>query len=246
MARREKPGKGTEETGDTNAWMVTFSDLLTLMITFFVLLLSMSSMDEKKLKNMFGLFTETLGVLELGKGRDVQKLEMAPDIGIIYENFIIEENLIKQLLDQAIAGEKGSDVERLRGSIAFGDMITVDERGVVITLSDAILFKPGETEVSREAYPLIDKLSDHLKNNSYGIKIEGHTDSTPAGADTSNLVISAKRANSVMRYLSEVSGIGMDRLSARGYGEHYPLADNDTDENRAKNRRVEIIISKDT
>ncbi len=244
MAGRERTGEETEEERDSNAWMVTFSDLLTLMITFFVLLLSMSSMDEKKLEEMFGIFTEAMGPLELGRMRELRGIKESVNIETIYQEYLIEKNIISGILAEAIADKKGVPIDVLKGGTDFDEMVSVDDRGVVVTLSDVILFGPGETRISAESYPVLDKLAEHLKEIDYLISVEGHTDSTPAGSKTSNWAISAKRAMNVMRYLNEVSGIGMERLSSRGYGEYSPLVDNSTPEKRARNRRIEIVLSK--
>ena len=242
MAAREK---GVEDDGaDANAWMVTFSDLLTLMITFFVLLLTMSSMDDKKLQNIFGAFSDALGVLEMGQGTEISSPDIFEKEKTIYQELIMEKNLIRNLLDAAIRGEKGLTLEKLQGNIDFESMTSVDDRGVVVTLSDSILFEAGQTAISPESFSIIDKLALHLKESEFLITVEGHTDSTPAGGGSSNWLISTKRAINVMKYLNKTSGIAMERLSGRGYGEYSPLVDNSSAENRAKNRRIEIILSK--
>ena len=240
-------GKGVEEEdggADANAWMVTFSDLLTLMITFFVLLLTMSSMDDKKLQNIFGAFSEALGVLEMGQGTEIRSPDIFEKEKTIYQELIMEKNLIRNLLDAAIRGERGLTLEKLQGNIDFESMTSVDDRGVVVTLSDSILFEAGQTEITKESFSIIDKLALHLKESEFQITVEGHTDSTPAGGGSSNWLISTRRAINVMQYLNNISGIAMERLSARGHGEYSPLVDNSSAENRAKNRRIEIILSK--
>ncbi len=244
MAARGKRGGVEEAEGDANAWMVTFSDLLTLMITFFVLLLTMSSMDDKKLQNIFGAFNDALGVLEMGQGTEISRPDIFEIEKTIYQELIMEKNLIRNLLDDAIRGEKGLTLEKLQGNPDFEDMVSVDDRGVVITLSDAIVFEAGKTTISPEAFAIIDKLALHLKESEFLITVEGHTDSTPAGGGSSNWLISAKRAINIVRYLNETSGIEMERLAGLGYGEYRPLLDNSSAGNRAKNRRIEIVLSK--
>ncbi len=243
MADKEKSAP-EEQSADTNAWMVTFSDLLTLMITFFVLLLTMSSMDDKKLKAISSTFSDSLGVLEMGKGGEVKKIKIIEKIEVISQDLLLEMSVIRNLLDEAMSGAEGTTLDKLRGSADWEGMVTMDDRGVVVTFSDAILFEPGSMELNKEAFPIVDKLARRLAKAEFMISVEGHTDASPAAEEGGgNWFISARRAVSVMRYLNR-AGVGMERLSARGYASYSPLVENDTPENRARNRRVELILSK--
>ncbi len=117
--------------------------------------------------------------------------------------------------------------------------------GLVIILSDNILFDSGKAEVKRDAFPILDKVADILKKKVPGknVGVSGHTDNVPIARSNwkSNWELSTTRATNVLHYL-EGRGIPPKRLSATGYGEHRPIASNDTDVHRAKNRRVEIVI----
>jgi len=246
MAGKKRETEEVAERGDSNAWMVTFSDLLTLMITFFVLLLSMSSMDSKKLEEMFGVFSEAMGPLEMGASKELKSIKEEIKAENIFQEFQPELNAIRSLLSEAMKEEEGISIDKVKGSTGTDKKDSKKDRGVMITLSDVIIFESGKTEISDSAYPILERISGHLKSINYMISINGHTDSSAAGGNSSNWSISAKRAINVMRYFNEVAGIEMERLSARGYGEYLPLVDNSTSENRARNRRIEIVLSRET
>lgn len=244
MAKDKGSSADAADEIDKNAWMVTFSDLLTLMITFFVLLLSMSSMDDAKLKEMFGALESDLGVLEMGMSEQVaMRGNPTMSFEILSQQLFQEMGIVRDLF-QAITADEGLPINSLKGNIDFDKQVVLNERGLVITLADDLLFGPGETNLRPEVLIVLDRLAERFKKTKFIISIEGHSDTEPAGTGKSNWAISARRAMNVMHYLSENDGVPAQRLSARGYGEHVPLVKNDTPENRAKNRRIEIVITK--
>jgi len=243
MARKDS-GEPEAEDGPSDAWMVTFSDLLTLMITFFVLLLTMSSMDAKKVKNMFGLMPEAQGVLEMGSHREIGKPELITIIDNLASEFLTEKNIITNILEEMIKGEAGRTIEDLKGDVDLDSMVSLSEKGLVVTLADAILFEEGKAELSDEASQILGTIGAHLLKRKYLIHVEGHTGAGSSAETGAGWMISAKRANSVMKYLTDVAGVKKERVSSRGYAHFSPLVDNSTPENRAKNRRVEIVLSK--
>ncbi len=134
----------------------------------------------------------------------------------------------------------------LQGQIADKRVtVEMDERGLVIVLSDDILFDSGKAEIKADAYPVLDKVTKVIieKVPSKNIGITGHTDNVPITYSSwaSNWELSTARATNVLHYLQK-KGVSPKRLSAIGYGEQRPIASNDTAAGRAKNRRVEIII----
>lgn len=136
--------------------------------------------------------------------------------------------------------------DKLRGQISANEVtLEMDERGLVIILSDEILFDSGKAEVRKEAYPVLSDVADILKTKvkDKDIGVYGHTDNVPITHSgwKSNWELSTTRATNVLHYL-EKDGISPKRLSATGYGEHRPFASNATAEGRKKNRRVEIVI----
>ena len=139
---------------------------------------------------------------------------------------------IKQELERQLKGQKvGLDVA---------------ERGLVITLADNILFDSGKAKIKEEAYPVLDKIVVVVKAKAAdkNIGIEGHTDNVPIQFSgwKSNRELSTARSNNVYHYLVDKGGLSPSKLTTMGYGEFRPVASNETDEGRSKNRRVEIVI----
>lgn len=135
---------------------------------------------------------------------------------------------------------------KLRSQIADKDVyLEMDERGLVIILSDNILFDSGKAEVKKKAFPVLDNVAQVLNDKvpKKNIGISGNTDNVPITHSNwkSNWELSTARATNVLHYL-ESQGVAPKRLSATGYGEHRPIASNDTADGRARNRRVEIVI----
>jgi chemotaxis protein MotB len=135
---------------------------------------------------------------------------------------------------------------RLGDQIASEEVsLKVGDRGLVIILSDDILFDSGKAELKREAFPTLDKVIGVIKTEvpDKNVGIGGHTDNVPITYSNwaSNWELSTARATNVLHYMAS-KGVSPDKLSATGYGEHHPVVSNATDEGRARNRRVEIVI----
>ncbi len=230
-----------EDKQDTTLWMVTFSDLVMLLLTFFVLLLTMSSMDAKRLKEFFSHFQGSTGVLEFSGSRGVT--DLAHFIKKYHDTdglVVIDQGLLQNMLKME-PGEISSDVlENLNKFIDIKD----DERGIVITFQDKILFDPGEAILKPEIYPVLDKIADAIKQSPNKILIIGHTDNVPlrSGIYSSNWELSVYRALAVLDYFIKEKGITPSRFEVGGFGPYLPLYPNNTPERRAKNRRVEIIF----
>jgi len=161
------------------------------------------------------------------------------------EELSSEVDRLKELRDQE--REEFEQIKRelekqLRGKVS----LDLDERGLVITLADNILFDSGKAKIKEDAYPVLDKIIKVIKDKagSKNIGIEGHTDNVPIKYSgwKSNRELSTARANNVYHYLVKVGGLDPSRLTTMGYGEFRPIASNDTAQGRAKNRRVEIVI----
>lgn len=121
---------------------------------------------------------------------------------------------------------------------------STEERGLVVSIQDTLLFQPGSAEISPNALDILQKISSVLAASQNYIKVEGHTCTLPIHTSQyrSNWELSVIRATNVVHILAESGQINSKRLSATGYGEFRPIASNDTDEGRIKNRRVDLII----
>jgi chemotaxis protein MotB len=218
--KRER-AKGGGSSLDPTAWMVTFSDLLTLLMTFFILLFAAADpVPPKKLQEAFGQTTGVFGAFRRGF---LEKIMVTP------------RQDISQDLVQVFLTEIGAlDIEVLQ-----------DERGLVMVLPTDTFFRPGGVTLNRKARRRIDQLAAFLKDTGHRIRVEGHSDNRerPKGRVRSRWQLSLARANRVLERLV-VRSIPEARLSLVGYGPAKPRFKNLTRKGRAGNRRVELVIVK--
>lgn len=212
-------------------WMTTYSDLVTLLLCFFVLLYGISSVDEVKLEGLKSALKSGFGVFDGS--------ESIVDIGAPMGDRVIPDqlSLLYASLDQFITDTGIEESVKLE----------MEERGLVVRFSDQIFFDLGKADLKTESLGILEKLAPLLREVPNPIRVEGHTDSLPirTAKFPSNWELSSYRATSVIRYLVEEQEFSPERLSAAGYGEYRPVVDNDTERNRALNRRVDIIILND-
>jgi len=267
--KKEKGGGG----GGSPAWMATFSDLMNLLLCFFVLLFAFSSPDAQKFaeisasfKNNFSVFNG--GAQAIGEGKlisqgasQMDKLsEYFSEMEMMFEEEHADTDEEKEY-EEKMKEEQKEETETLYEEVIeaaegknVGDAISVsmddNYQYVRISMNGAILFDSGSADIKKEATAIIDKVGDILKvYDKHLIKIEGHTDNVPMSNTTrfeSNMWLSTARATRVFEYLVETKGLNPRTLEASGRGEYEPLGDNSTPEGRAKNRRVEIKIYTET
>ncbi len=226
MGRKKEP----EEEIDTDAWMATFSDLLSLMLTFFVLLFAMKSVDQGKLQEALGYFQGGIGILHSGKNMPV----MPPD------SQIFDPRPIKEFSPDQV--QKMFNTKRLHGR----GSIRKESRGTVISVSSGFLFASGQSHLRPEAMEILDEIVLLTQGAEHAIQVEGHTDNFPmqSALYASNWELSVARASSVVRHMLRDKKLEPKRFSVMGYGDSRPLEKNDTPENRSKNRRVDIVFLK--
>jgi chemotaxis protein MotB len=225
--------------------MVTFSDLIMLLITFFVLLLTMKSMDNKSLNDMFRSVQVSRGQLELvdtGSEGDLPALVGAQKKQVVVKN----PEVLRQALEAMKGVESLPEEEQAPSDLQRFVDISEDARGVVVTLETDQLFDSGSAEIVPNRLFILERTADLLRNAVNDIHIMGHTDnvSIRGGAFDSNWELSFYRALSVYFYLSDSAGLRPEKLAVGGYGDQMPRVPNDSDANRAKNRRVEFILKK--
>ncbi len=223
-----------EEEMDTGLWMLTFSDLLSLLLTFFVLLFALKALDKGKLDEFLGHFRGGgMGILQMGKEVSVAPIQHPGETIISSKVFSLAE--LRKAIDVSV---KNLAVEE---KVSYRS----DERGMVLTLPSTILFKSGTSDITPEAKSILDKLSKILRESRYNIIIEGHTDNIPISTEQfpSNWELSTDRAVKVLRYLVESRKLPPERFAAVGYGASKPLVPNIDAESRKRNRRVELILA---
>ena len=257
--------KQEEAPKGSPAWMATFSDLMNLLLCFFVLLFSMSSIDAQKYEQVVASFNQTFSVLNggataIGDGilisNGVSQLNELDDYinstGKMDEGQIVDEDLanVQEKMEEAKMEESEQMAEKIQEAVDeknLGSEIDIDftSQYVQLTLKGALLFDSGSTLLKEEAKPVLDQVGTVLERYASGtIEIEGHTDNVPmSGAKYSNNdELSSGRALSVFDYLLSVTNLDPARVKHAGRGEYDPVADNATPEGRTRNRRVEIKI----
>jgi chemotaxis protein MotB len=197
-----------------NRWVVSYADLVTMLLALFIVLFSISQnvtkYQAKIIKDNNVLVPESITMAE------IQNLESLKEL--------FEKNLVKN-----------EDIKFFK-----------DSRGLVIRLNNSVLFDEGSAIIKTEAYKTIDDIIQTISTIDNNIIVEGHTDSTPIHNKTyaSNWELSTARATNIISYMLKTGKINPKRLSAAGYGEHMPVAENTSSGGRLLNRRVDIIILK--
>jgi len=225
----KKRRRNDETMGST--WLNTYSDMVTLLLCFFVLLYTFSNLDVQKFQSVMASFQGGMGILEGGDIIEIPIVRNQEDIDL--------EKLKGVLDDYAISSNLESEIT-----------VSIDERGLIIRFMDRVLFDPGKADLKPDAKEILSTVADILQREEFkdkAIKVEGHADTTPVSPKdgfATNWELSTTRATNVLRYLVEEKGIEGERISASGYSYYKPIAPNDTKENKAKNRRVDIVILK--
>jgi chemotaxis protein MotB len=224
---------------DSNRWMLSYSDMMSLLLVFFVILLSMSKFNADQVEavsqsireGLVGQTAQTSPEAGSFENKDGFPLEL-PEITPYWSEDDFEEFV--RLLKSLIASSSISDAVEIK----------LDDRGVVISFKDHALFRSGRAELSEASMEVIDKIGELLSQLNYSyVLVEGHTDSDPikTARYADNMDLSTQRAANVWRRLV-AKGIDPKKSASIGYGEYRPIAPNDTSENKAKNRRVVVTI----
>ncbi|MGI9238586.1 MAG: flagellar motor protein MotB [Woeseiaceae bacterium] len=251
------------ESGGVPAWVMTFADLMTLLMCFFVLLLAFSEMDAAKFKQLSGSMKDAFGVQAeievrtIPKGTSVVAQEFSPgrpDPTALPQvrQFTVDSN--KNTLDALEREareieEARKHAERLRlalkEELKKGDVsIQTEGMKVIIHIMENASFDSGMADLREAFFPALKKIGDLIDNNSGEVTISGHTDNVPISNERfrSNWDLSTSRAVSVAHQLLIISDVNPDNIIVTGHADTRPRAPNDSGENRAKNRRVDIAI----
>lgn len=220
-----------ETHSSKDRWLLTYADLITLLLAFFIIMYSMSHLDAKR----FGRVSEALsGVLAGGANN--------PLVADIYDDLPGSGPLRIARLEAIMRSVESKAYEQGIDQKKFESELT--ERGLVIHIMESALFQPGDAQLGAPAMAILDIVAEELKSAPNHIRVEGHSDNVPisTGKFPSNWELSSVRATEVVRYLINAHGINGERISALGYGKFRPIRPNNTIENRAKNRRVDVVV----
>jgi chemotaxis protein MotB len=253
MRRRKKI---EEERENHDRWLVSYADFITLLFAFFVVMYAISSVNQSKYRVLTDALGSAFKTSESG-GSKRNKAKDSVQFGSIDRNFLQQgtsfiqpfpalkrqREKLKQEKEKMTA--KSSDLSKVLAPLVNEGKVHIlqDSRGIRIDIESSIIFMPGSAEIGSSSVALLENIAQTLVDSPYAIQIEGHTDNLPIHNSVffSNWELSAVRASSVVRLFSQ-TGISEHRLSAIGYGSAQPLAANDQEEGRAKNRRVSIMI----
>lgn len=246
MARRRK----TEDSGGSGDWLTTYSDMVTLLLTFFIMLFAMSSVDAEKWQRLVKSFSRT--------GDETSQIVLVPegsgnDIGANHGEVIPPEEDIKEIdLNSKVPQNFDELYYYIKSYVDKNDMegsveIQKSDNSVFIRFKDNIFFGSDSAVLKSSGLHVLNYLGDCLKaveKQLLSIRINGHTAAVPGISNyhVSDRTLSSDRANSVLIYFEKQKLIEPKKLISIGYGKNYPVASNNTQEGREKNRRVDIMI----
>jgi len=229
----KKPAEPEAEAG-APGWMVTFADLMTLLLTFFIMLVAMSTMQEEKIKVALGSLKGALGVLE-GGGKSVKGRKELVALHEVHSSIKAVPTDINRAVETLAKYHSDKHIQ-----------IGHAKDRVTITLDDELLFAEGSSEIQPGAYQFLTDLATVIAETEGVVEFRGHTDDQGSERPRLNWEIGANRATSVLLYVQEQKEIEPRRLRVVSYGDTHPLEANTTAVNRAKNRRVEIVMATST
>jgi len=216
-------------------WMCTFADLMSLLLCFFVLLLSFSVMDSAKYKKVAGSMENAFGIQR--ENRVTGSPRGSSSISLEFKSTPLAVKIQQAIEDEVSEESKDGQVET---EFTAG--------GILVRMKDAVAFESGKAMLSKRAHKILDTIGKIISGAKVTIAVGGHTDNVPlriGGKFSSNWSLSTARSVAVVEYWTSKYDIPSDKITAVGYADGQPLASNDTSEGRSKNRRVEFRINVD-
>lgn len=231
MSDRKKEEEPEDDAPTAPGWMTTYGDMMTLLMAFFVLIMSFASLEIEKFKAAMGSLQGAFGVL--GDNKEVHSdNSWFSSVSVTRKNQSILEK-VEMLKDQIAQNNLEEYVE-----------IQATETEILLRIREQILFELGSAELKPTFMPFLAKIIVSLEKMGEEIKVVGHTDNLPirTAEYPSNWELSIERALNVVQYLVKEQGMDPAKLAAAGHSQYRPLVPNDSPKNRAKNRRVEIFL----
>ncbi|RNC67282.1 MAG: flagellar basal body stator protein MotB [Desulfuromonadales bacterium] len=251
MARQKKH----EKEPNHERWLVSYADFITLLFAVFVTLYAMGQSDKKKVEQVIQSMRESFGFTTTGSAPKPAVLDTT-DLRIIPS---LSPDLANKGRSQGQGAGKGKvraeekDFRAIKAAmeaylVKQGAQekvsVGITRRGLVVSLKEAGFFDSGSAIVRESAYPLLAKVAESLAGYANGIRVEGHTDTVPMSSHQfpSNWELSTARATNIVHFLTKSYDFDPTAISAAGFGEFRPIADNATADGRSKNRRVDIVL----
>lgn len=239
MSKKNKNKQHDEENGE--AWLLPYSDLMTLLLAVFIVLFAVSKIDVEKAAQMSEQFRDAMLNESAAEGSQAETTNAGEITDEELTEYLEQEELenlekLKAKIDQQLE-EQG-----MTGSVTT----SIDKRGLVISFNNAVLFESGSAQLKEENISALLAIAKTINTLDNFIRVEGHTDNVPIHSDIypSNWELSSSRAATVVRLFVD-GNVSPDKIVAVGYGENRPVADNTTESGRAKNRRIDIIVLSD-
>lgn len=269
MSMKKKHKKTEEEGGE--AWLLPYSDLMTLLLAVFIVLFAVSKVDQSKaedLSNEFkNILTGTQNTIYNSGDSIIEQYSIDNNIDTEIENISVtsedvnNENVNNANVNNANVNMKNDfmgtyELEKLQemqsklnelfknSKLSESVSSSIENRGLVISLNNTILFDSGSAEIKPDYEDSLNKIAQIINSVDNYIRVEGHTDNRPINTAIypSNWELSTARAARIVRYFTTKCNVTADKIEAVGYGEFRPIADNSTEEGMKKNRRIDIIV----
>jgi len=228
-------------------WVVTFGDLMSLLLCFFVLLLSFSEMDRQKYKMVAGSMAKAFGIQRETKANDSPK--GATMVSLSFDQDLVPQHKREEYIALQAMEALGEELKKaLEGKLkGLEDKVEIEVNGnqTMIRLQGGATFDSGRARIKPSMVPILEEIGRRLKTTDGDIIVAGHTDNVPiyGGRFESNLKLSIGRAAEVAEFMIDQVGIPPERISTMGFGKYRPAYTNDTEDGREKNRRVEIVLT---
>lgn len=232
MSRKKK----APEKENNERWLLTYSDLITLLMIFFVVLFASSNVDKQKFKTLAESMNSAMG--------GGQHIIGDTDSNSMTDSNSIQETVQQSETDKLAELKKQLDTYLQQNNMDSATSVDISERGLVVTLNNSLFFDPGKADIRLDSEDKLVQIGKILNQMDNYIRVEGHTDNVPISNAMfhSNWQLSSVRAANVVEVLINKAGMTPQKLSTIGYGEYRPIADNNTPEGRQRNRRVELVV----
>ncbi|MBW4054363.1 MAG: OmpA family protein [Proteobacteria bacterium] len=251
MALKKEPEKHVNH----ERWLVSYADFITLLFAVFVVLYAMGQSDKKKVEEVMQAIQQSFGMATAGAS--APKVNVIPSQAITVIPSLVPEIKLAPM-GRARSGHaktraEEKDFRQIKSAVeaylvkqGAQNKVTLEitRRGLIVSLKEAGFFNSGQATIKPEAYDLINTIAEVMSQYNNPLRLEGHTDNMPISTAQfpSNWELSTARATNGLKYLIKHFDIDPNKISAAGYAEFRPIADNATPEGRAKNRRVDLVM----
>ncbi len=243
MLRQNRRFNKKSSGASRDRWLITYADMITLLLVFFILMYTMSKIDAVR----FDAIAHSLHKVMGGQGAILYDGAPGVSPGAYEPATELADEMLRRETQNLLSVKE--QVEAYLKEHGLQDKVTVElqDRGLLISFQDVVLFPLGKATLSEESAAIVRDIGGILSQLNNYIRVEGHTDSLPINTTVfpSNWELSTARASRVVRELIDSNAISPERLSATGFGEYRPKRPNDSEENRRYNRRVDIVILRD-